>query len=518
MFNFNKSIKEAFDFGGVSLGTTSDDLSAEALYIEENNKLSQYDIFQIFFPYTKHSDEYISRDFYTRDCIERYIDDHNEYNFIFPVTMENFPGPNAKTMFRQATLYGWRYVNLLGGKATLSDMAIINHAKDYNDKLPEALNGSFCVFISPDNGAFIVLRKISYGAATAGFLFFTGEVDYKSNKKCPTDPNFFKRRSKLMSFYNYIIRDHEGAREYTSYPYGCVADIIYGNDGYPSFIIQAEVRSAKEKPDTPRHKRINGELFTAVVTDPEHYTINVTLTDTGKKVYDKFTEGVPLNKLYKEYNSKKLQIENRVNASDTADAPLDPPEVVSERILHVENFKNIFNKYNKKGIYIANPCNQIKDGYGLGRLYCVSYTAEQSFYRQMMTAPGFSYNVLDAGDYCKIWGLDATSQEIAKCNKYNISVKIGDNPVKLWKLKDMPEYMAKIFKALPDVIGVMLSNDNGIIMFACGRKTMMRAKHVYEDSGRADFFNKVSYTNGKGYECVSLAVMFTGLVDYSKTF
>lgn len=528
--DFNKTIKEAFDFNDIEVETTEGQYSAGAI-VEHNKTLDVVRlIYEVLLPGSKDIVEFKDGKYY-----------YNRYS----------DSTQAKSILRQMMLNGWVWIR--NKSQAFNYGRELDNIPKYYPKLKPFDYDNDLVYVSPDYGAVFV----QYDGATKSYygrrntdefqLLYTGEVLYTYNtpmEKSSLTLDRIKHNKSLLRFISFIYTEDNEYREnennqrkvsrlsqnYISWSGLSEGDLnlisaIAWKGEYPIFIMPPyfQVYCSGIKSKTGYYDFYN------VIYDEKRHIKYIELGPLGEQLYDAFAEGTPVSQLYKKYDSLKLQKEEKDKEAVVTENLIVKPvpagvEDIFAKCMGIDKFKAKVKKSDKLHYNITNPCVNIVDKYGYGPVFCSLYQGtnvpELSYKLCHSMSNGMRTYVIDSREWAQIWHVEGiTPTQFEESNNYNKVVHdYGSSNYlanDIISFNAMPWYAQQVFLQFPDVTMVSASPDGGVIMFITGKTVLSKApKKIYKDPNNTKIQRKSYLENST--KTHGFITKITGVVDYTE--
>lgn len=509
-FNFN-NISEDFDFGSVSIDNTSDEISQKGVgysCLQQNQK----DIIEkVLMPGVLVDEKTIGID--------------EDYNMVSVDIRTETRYNNSNTIYNILTKNGYYSIKTLGLKPLMVNF--------FHETCPVDVIGDYVdAFFSYDWGVIIVLYKNTdtwggqiYDSAFAR-IFYTGKTYYNNTSMStyPKNSPVIKNIQKGLRFWTKLTEIQQCSALMSS-----VTGIKF-EDGIPVLYFREEQIYYSHTLAYNKRKYAPLYKISRSKTGDRGTIVGLRLNSKGEELYRKYiNKELSLSRLYREFPNEKLAKEQK---HSQILQKVDSGDSITENI--ISNMKLPIKKIYKE--LFGGPCPvptaTIVDKYNFGPVYLalrggVSVTPNlnamgRSIDPGKQKEPNIGYTI-KVEDYLKIWGLpDMDYETQKKLDAYNDSHSIPG--CVMTDFDKMPAAVQNVYKTFSDVRDVVITPDDGIVMFVTGKNPIANARKYYNmvkktrskigikyyvDDANKDKRQYTEYTCG-------FVLKFTGKVDYNQ--
>lgn len=514
--DFNNIIKEDFDFGSIDLDNTTSDVSQAGVVYACLQQDQEQLIEQVLLPGVQ--------------VVNCKINDNNSVSaFVTPSAGNNSLG---YTLYQILIKNGYHSCKTLGfgpGQEKL----FIETCPDVDYEKAVDIQVSYdegCIVVIPEQNDGWQKKWLGSGSVNID-IYYTGKKYYTSGGMTfPKNSPEINRRIKALRFINKISQILNLGNIFADHISG-----ITFEDNIPVFYGFEDCMYLNRIINNPYCQRHSFFKISRSKMPMRGTIVSIKLLPKLAELYKKYVNReLSLNNLYKEFSNDKLRKEQSNNSALTA-VPTGS-DTASQIIL--SNMQLPIKKIYKElfGGVCPVPVTTIENLYGYGPVYCCRRKGVsvqpcingigRSTDAKHQTEPNIGYTI-PVADYIELWGLPEMDYETEqKVDAHNQSA--GHIPgCKLTPLNKMPSYIQDVYKRFRDVRDVVISPDDGIVMFMTGSCPVANARKYMNDLKKSkpefavkhylDEINKLAPNNSYTDPYTKAFILkFTGAVDYNK--
>ena len=390
--------------------------------------------------------------------------------------------------------------------------------------------------VSYDEGCIVVIpeqddrwQKRRVGSESVNIdIYYTGKKCYTPGEMTfPKNSPEINRRIKALRFINKVSQILNLNRIFTDHISG-----IKFEDNIPVFYGFEDCIYLNSIINNPHSQRPSFFKISRSKMPMRGIIVGIKLLPELAELYKKYVNReLSLNNLYKEFSNDKLRKEQSNNSAlTTVQSGSDTTSqiILSNMQLPIKKiYKELF------GGSCPVPVTTIENLYGYGPVYCCRRKGVsvqlcingigRSTDTKHQAEPNIGYTI-PVADYIELWGLPEMDYETEqKLDTHNQSAG-HITGCKLTPFNKMPGYVQDVYKKFSDVRAVVISPDDGIVMFMTGSCPVANARKYMNDLKKSkpefavkhyldEINNNNSYTDPY---TKAFILKFTGAVDYNK--